>query len=97
MTIDDPTTPVQGHFAIAVEEARGDGSAPLPVPQDGDIVHRAWRGTVAVVRGLSGLDKYDRYVRHQERTHPDEPMLSEAEFWRCTWQAEGDNPRVRCC
>lgn len=86
-----------GRFAISVEDARDDGSAPAPRPEDGDIVQRAWRGTVAVVRGLSGLDKYDRYVRHRARAHPDEPMLEEAEFWRCTWQAEGENPQARCC
>ncbi|QGF23700.1 YbdD/YjiX family protein [Raineyella fluvialis] len=86
-----------GRFAIAVESARDDGSAPVRGPEEGDAVQRAWHGTVAVVRGLAGLDKYDRYVAHQSRTHPDEPLLSEAEFWRCSWDAEGRNPKARCC
>lgn len=86
-----------GRFAVSVEDARGDGSGPVRLPGEGDIVQRAWRGTVAVVRGLSGLDKYDRYIRHQQRTHPDEPLLSEAEFWRCAWESEGNNPQARCC
>lgn len=84
-------------FAVSTEPARGDGSAPTRTAGDGTVVRRAWRGTVAVVRGLSGLDRYDRYVRHRRRTHPGEPMLSEAEFWRCSWEAEGRNPSARCC
>lgn len=86
-----------GRFAIAAEPARGDGSAPTHRPEEGDVVQRAWRGTVAVVRGLAGLDRYDRYVNHRLRAHPDEPMLTEAEFWRCAWEAEGLNPAARCC
>ena len=86
-----------GRFVVSVEDARGEGSRPVPPPREGDVVQRAWRGIVAVVRGLSGLDKYDRYVRHQRRTHPDEPVQSEADFWRCTWESEGNNPRARCC
>lgn len=86
-----------GRFAVSAEDARGDGSSPTPRPEDGDVARRLWRGTVAVVRGFSGLDKYDRYLRHQLREHPDEPSLSEAEFWRCTWEAEGREPRARCC
>ncbi len=97
MTTDPSRTTTSARFAISVEDARGDGSAPIPGSEEGDIVQRLWRGTVAVVRGFSGLDKYDRYVRHQLSTHPDEPMLDEAEFWRCTWDAEGRNPQARCC
>lgn len=92
-----PSDRAGARFAVVTEAARGDGSAPVHEPSEGDIVQRAWRGTVAVVRGLAGLDRYDRYVGHQLRTHPDEPMLTEAEFWRCSWESEGRNPRARCC
>lgn len=84
-------------FAVSTEPARGDGSTPTRPTGDGTLVRRAWRGAVAIMRGLSGLDKYDRYVEHRRRTHPDEPMLSEAEFWRCSWEAEGRDPSARCC
>lgn len=86
-----------GRFAIAVEDARGDGSAPIRLDHEPGGWQRLWRGTMAVVRGVSGLDKYERYLNHQRRTHPDEAPLTEAEFWRQTWEREERHPTARCC
>lgn len=57
----------------------------------------AWRGLVRFVKGVAGLDAYDRYVRHARAHHPDAPVPNEADFWRERWDGEERNPRARCC
>lgn len=49
------------------------------------------------VGSLMGDNHYRRYVAHRRRTHPDEPVLSEAEYWRMRHRMTESNPAARCC
>jgi uncharacterized short protein YbdD (DUF466 family) len=44
-----------------------------------------------------GDNHYQRYVEHRRRTHPDEPVFSEREYWRMRHAAADANPGARCC
>ena len=57
----------------------------------------AWRAGVRWIKGIAGLDAYDRYARHHAVAHPGEPLLTEGEFWRCRWDSDSKNPKARCC
>ncbi len=46
---------------------------------------------------LMGDNHYRRYVDHRARTHPDEPVLSEREYWKLRHRATDANPGARCC
>jgi uncharacterized short protein YbdD (DUF466 family) len=46
---------------------------------------------------LMGDNHYRRYVDHRERTHPDEPVMSERDYWRMRHDATERNPQSRCC
>lgn len=55
-------------------------------------------GTVRwYVRGVTGADRYDRYVEHLRRTHPDAEIPSVKQFWRDTYAELDANPSTRCC
>ncbi|SFF12838.1 Uncharacterized short protein YbdD, DUF466 family [Paracidovorax wautersii] len=51
------------------------------------------------LRLMVGLPDYDAYLSHQERTHPGEPVMSYAEFFRDRQDARyGGKGRIsRCC
>ncbi len=44
-----------------------------------------------------GDSHYQRYVEHRCRAHPDEPVLSEREYWKARHAATDSNPGMRCC
>ena len=44
-----------------------------------------------------GDNHYRRYVAHRRRSHPDELVLSEAEYWRMRHRMTESNPAARCC
>jgi uncharacterized short protein YbdD (DUF466 family) len=44
-----------------------------------------------------GDSHYRRYVEHRTRTHPGEPVLSEAQYWRMRHHDADTNPSARCC
>jgi uncharacterized short protein YbdD (DUF466 family) len=46
---------------------------------------------------LMGDNHYQRYVDHRRRTHPDEPLMSERQYWRMRHDATESNPNPRCC
>jgi len=46
---------------------------------------------------LMGDNHYRRYVEHRRRTHPDEPVLSEREYWRMRHDTSEASPTARCC
>ncbi|MDX1884823.1 YbdD/YjiX family protein [Mycolicibacterium sp. 120270] len=46
---------------------------------------------------LMGDNHYQRYVEHRRRAHPDEPLMSEREYWRMRHDASERNPQSRCC
>lgn len=52
-------------------------------------------------RLMIGVPDYRTYVKHRQETHPDEPLMSEAEFFRERQDARfgvGTSGRVfRCC
>jgi uncharacterized short protein YbdD (DUF466 family) len=50
----------------------------------------AWQ----VLRGVLGERAYEQYVAHHTAHHPDEPPMSEREFWRRRGDRE---PPARCC
>jgi uncharacterized short protein YbdD (DUF466 family) len=41
-----------------------------------------------------GDTHYRRYLEYRRRAHPDEPVLSERDYWRERYRAE---PGARCC
>ena len=49
------------------------------------------------VGSLMGDNHYRRYVEHRRRAHPDEPVITEAEYWRMRHKAADSNPSARCC
>lgn len=44
-----------------------------------------------------GDNHYRRYVAHRERTHPDQPVLSERDYWKMRHRTTEANPGARCC
>jgi uncharacterized short protein YbdD (DUF466 family) len=46
---------------------------------------------------LMGDSHYQRYVEHRRRAHPDEPLLSEREYWKMRYAATDSNLGMRCC
>jgi len=44
-----------------------------------------------------GDNHYDRYVQHRRRIHPDDAVLSEAEYWKMRHRAADRDPQGRCC
>jgi uncharacterized short protein YbdD (DUF466 family) len=44
-----------------------------------------------------GDNHYLRYIEHRRRRHPDEPMLTEREYWKMRHDAMQKNPIGRCC
>ncbi len=56
---------------------------------------RVCRQVARYVGDVMGDTHYARYVAHRRRCHPDEPVLSEREYWRARHAAAG--PTVRCC
>jgi uncharacterized short protein YbdD (DUF466 family) len=66
--------------------------------------HAAPRAVAAIrliARGISwycgtlmGDTHYRRYLEYRRRAHPDEPVLSERNYWRERYRAE---PGARCC
>lgn len=57
----------------------------------------ALRRAVWFMRGMLGEHAYASYVEHHRREHPDEPPISEREFWRRKADADDRNPQARCC
>ncbi len=90
--------------AFATSEEPGGTSRPAPRASAGlagldgrTPLRRAYRGVTRVLKGMSGLDAYERYLAHRWVHHPDEPVQGEAEFWRCRWDHESRHPTARCC
>jgi uncharacterized short protein YbdD (DUF466 family) len=44
-----------------------------------------------------GDDHYRRFVEHRRRSHPGEPVPTEADYWRMRHRAVDRNPGARCC
>jgi len=44
-----------------------------------------------------GDSHYQRYVEHRRREHPDEPVLTERQYWMMRYAAADSRPGMRCC
>lgn len=44
-----------------------------------------------------GDNHYRRYLEHRARSHPGEPVLTEAQYWRVRHDQQDANPGARCC
>ena len=49
------------------------------------------------VGALMGDNHYRRYLEHRARSHPGEPVLTEAQYWRVRHDQQDANPGARCC
>lgn len=75
----------------------------------GGITNSAWRPLAMAslmerlsqakkfVDGVLGADKYQHYLEHQARTHPDQKPMNEREFWKDYTDWQEKNPEGRCC
>jgi uncharacterized short protein YbdD (DUF466 family) len=61
------------------------------------LLKRGLGGVAWYLREVSGETAYDRYVEHRRRHHPDEPVVTRAEFWRERMDERDRNPGARCC
>ena len=64
-----------------------------------DRMTRWWRRAVETARLMVGVPDYDAYVAHRRAQHPDEPVMSYAEFFRERQQARYacEKGRLRGC
>ena len=60
-------------------------------------LRRAVTGTLWYLREVLGENAYERYLGHQRRDHPDEPVLSRREFERRRLDELEIQPGQRCC
>jgi uncharacterized short protein YbdD (DUF466 family) len=60
-------------------------------------LHRAWGGLVWWAKGVTGESKYQAYVDHERRVHPDRTPMTERQFWRDEYARQDANPEGRCC
>ena len=63
----------------------------------GALLARAWRGLVWWAKGVTGESKYQAYVDHERRVHPDREPMTERAFWRDEYRRQDANPEGRCC
>lgn len=57
-----------------------------------------WRGLADTGRLMVGVPSYRTYVEHMTAAHPDQPVMSEAAFFRDRQQARyGGRNGGRCC
>ncbi len=57
-----------------------------------------WRGLIETAHLMVGLPDYRRYVAHRQARHPDEAVMTQAEFVQERTQRRFEGGRVgRCC
>jgi uncharacterized short protein YbdD (DUF466 family) len=50
------------------------------------------------IKTIFGLPNYEKYVDHHQRKHPNEPMMSEKEYYLYTLKQKYENGKTnRCC
>lgn len=81
-------------------------SPPSPSPSPGTEMtgpglrggaHRFWNRLVQTARLSIGVGDYEAYVAHQRAQHPDQPLMSYAEFFRSRQDARYGKGTSRCC
>jgi uncharacterized short protein YbdD (DUF466 family) len=60
-------------------------------------VREVFSGMRWYLREVSGESRYDRYVEHCRREHPDEPVMSRRAFERRLQDEREARPQARCC
>ena len=60
-----------------------------------DAIIRALKVVRWYVGSVMGDNHYQRYVEHRRATHPDEPVMTEREYWKA--RHDGATVQVRCC
>ena len=60
-----------------------------------DPIIRALKAVRWYVGSVMGDNHYQRYVEHRRATHPDEPVMTEREYWRA--RHDGATVTARCC
>lgn len=63
----------------------------------GALLARAWRALVWWAKGVTGESKYQAYVDHERRAHPDREPMTERAFWRDEYRRQDASPEGRCC
>ncbi|MBS1691068.1 MAG: YbdD/YjiX family protein [Actinobacteria bacterium] len=59
----------------------------------GEIAHQiSWYWAT-----LMGDNHYRRYIEHRGGCYPDEPVLSQRDYWRTRHDAIDSSPSPRCC
>lgn len=50
------------------------------------------------IKVIFGLPNYDQYVEHRKRKHPNEPIMSEKEYYMFALKEKYESGKVnRCC
>ncbi|MBS4171846.1 YbdD/YjiX family protein [Bacillus sp. FJAT-49736] len=50
------------------------------------------------IKIIFGLPNYDQYVAHRKRKHPNEPIMSEKEYYMYALKEKYESGKVnRCC
>lgn len=62
-----------------------------------EALWRAWRLAVESARLAVGVPDYERYLAHRRQAHPDQPVMSRAEFHAERMRARYGRGRSRCC
>ena len=52
---------------------------------------------LAIVRKITGMPDYDRYLAHQREKHPGDPPLTEREFYDRYLESRYGGAGSRCC
>lgn len=47
--------------------------------------------------GMTGADKYKKYLAHHQASGCKAPPMTEKEFWRDVTDRQDKNPQGRCC
>lgn len=58
---------------------------------------RIWKRLLETLRLMVGVPDYRRYLNHRHQHHPDQPVLSEAEFFAERQRARYGSSSSRCC
>ncbi|MBA4284129.1 MAG: hypothetical protein C0434_01170 [Xanthomonadaceae bacterium] len=70
-------------------------------PPDAGVIarlHAAWKKAAQTAHLAVGMPDYETYVRHRRAAHPDQAVMSYAEFFRERQDARyGSAANPRCC
>lgn len=60
-------------------------------------LRRAWKTAGKTANLAVGVGDYEAYVRHQQTQHPEQPVMSYAEYFRARQDARYRKGSSRCC